>query len=563
MGLVEARKSFLTVKGQFFQLFATLLISIIILLLTFMTDDLPVITDMIPINRVCNRALEVFLLIVSFSIFFVSCFTYSQTKNNHSLIAGFTFLAGGIFYWIMIVKLPAGLAIAESADYPKNSFLIWTLIRLINGICFSILLSIRSDNDNKVFIKRRYLFLGTAIIVVSGYLFIRMPSVKPELLMDKDGLTTISVILTSFIAVLYIYTFIRAMKVFRKTGDVVYKALSNAFMLMFFSEAALLTIKQINDLKSVMSQLFLTVSYAFMFYAFYIQNIRRPYLLLTKAKEELDGYLTELDNLVDQRTNELRCMNEKLMADQEIAREMQLSMLPSDMPVNENVTFSSGYIPAENLSGDFYNVFRIDDYQYGVCVGDVSGHGVSAAMLSIFTFQKMQSLMEETGVDGMTIPSMVLKHIYESFNAANFNDDMYIVMLYGVFNTQSGIFSYASGGLNTIPLRIRPDGSIQELDNDGFAICKLGSLLKPKFVNHQVLLFPGDKLILYTDGLIDARNSEGEKYSITRLKKIIQKYNKWGAERITQALTYDIKKFAGEKPADDVTFLVLDVLPPF
>jgi sigma-B regulation protein RsbU (phosphoserine phosphatase) len=184
-------------------------------------------------------------------------------------------------------------------------------------------------------------------------------------------------------------------------------------------------------------------------------------------------------------------------------------------------------------------------------------------MLSIFTFQKMQSLMEETGVDGMTIPSMVLKHIYESFNAANFNDDMYIVMLYGVFNTQSGIFSYASGGLNTIPLRIRPDGSIQELDNDGFAICKLGSLLKPKFVNHQVLLFPGDKLILYTDGLIDARNSEGEKYSITRLKKIIQKYNKWGAERITQALTYDIKKFAGEKPADDVTFLVLDVLPPF
>ena len=89
----------------------------------------------------------------------------------------------------------------------------------------------------------------------------------------------------------------------------------------------------------------------------------------------------------------------------------------------------------------------------------------------------------------MTIPSMVLQHLYDSFNSSNFNDDMYFVMLYGVFNTQTGIFSYSSGGLNTVPLRLRPDGSIQELDNDGFAICKLGSILKPKFVNYQILLF--------------------------------------------------------------------------
>jgi sigma-B regulation protein RsbU (phosphoserine phosphatase) len=400
-------------------------------------------------------------------------------------------------------------------------------------------------------------------VVVLGYLFIKMPSVTPDLIIDVNGLTTISLITTSFISALYVYAFIRSLNVYIKTGDVVYKTLSTAFMLMFFSEITVLAINRINDHKSLLSQLFMTVSYIFMFYAFYIQNIRRPYLLLTKAKEELDGYLTELDNLVDQRTNELRSINEKLLADQEIARGIQLSMLPAEMPRNEYVAFSSGYIPADNLSGDFYNVFRIDDYQYGVCIGDVSGHGVSAAMLSIFTFQKMQSLMEETGAQGMSIPSMVLKHIYESFNAANFNDDMYIVMLYGVFNTQSGIFSYASGGLNTTPLRLRPDGSIQELDNDGFAICKLGSLLKPKFVNHQVLLFPGDKLIIYTDGLTDARNSEGEKYSISRLKKIIQKYSKWGAEQITSALMHDVKKFAGEKPADDITFVILDVLPPF
>lgn len=556
MKLAEVKESFFTSKGRFFLIFITFVFSIILFLSVVITDNFLNVTDIIPVNRLCNRVLEIFLLIVSSSIFLVSYFTYPQTKNNNFLTAGFTFLAGGLFYWIMILNLPAG-----AIDCPKKTLLIWTIIRLINGISFYILSSLKPDTQ--IIVKRRYLFLGTAAIVILGYLFISSPSVKPRTFFDENGLTTVSFIITCIICLLYIYTLYNTLIKFNKSNDIVYKVLSIAFILMFFSEFSLLSIKYINDFRSLLSQFFLTLSYCLFFYAFYIFSIRRPYLLLTKAKEELDGYLSELDKLVDQRTNELRGMNEKLMADQEIARGMQLSMLPSEMPENEYVSFSSGYIPADNLSGDFYNVLKIDEDHYGICIGDVSGHGVSAAMLSIFTFQKMQSLMEESGREGMTIPSMVLTHLYESFNAANFNDDMYIVMLYGVLNIQSGIFSYASGGLNTNPLRIRPDGSIQEMDNDGFAICKLGSLVKPKFVNHQVLLFPGDKLILYTDGLVDARNSEGEEYSINRLKQVILKYNKWGAERVSEAIIDDIKMFAGDKPADDITFLILDVLPPF
>ena len=141
---------------------------------------------------------------------------------------------------------------------------------------------------------------------------------------------------------------------------------------------------------------------------------------------------------------------------------------------------------------------------------------------------------------------------------------MYIVMIYGVFNTQTGILSYASGGLNTTPLRIRPDGAVQELDNDGFAICKLGDLLKPKFINRQILLFPGDKLLLYTDGLVHARNSDNNVYYVKRLKSVISKYNKWGIGHLTEAIINDVTEFVGnKKPADDITLLAMDVLPPF
>jgi len=561
MDFTGARKAISAVRGRYSHIFLAFAISIVVLVSVILLNDFLPLSDKITIFRICNRTLEILLIIVSFSIFLISYFSYSQNKNNHVLIAGFTFLTGCIFYWSIIINLSAGFITSESHDSPVVSFLVWIIISLVNGISFSILLTVKPNNEKTI--KRGYLFLGVAAIVILCCLLLQMPFIRPEQLMDDNGLTNTSAILTAVASLLYAYSFIRSLRKYGENRDVVYKALTIAFMLMFFSEVSLFFMMRTNDLNTVLSQLFLAVAYTLVFYALYVHGIQRPYILLKKAKEDLDMYLTELDRLVDLRTNELRNINEKLMADQEIARGMQLSMLPSEMPGNEFVKFSSGYIPAENLSGDFYNVFIIDDYNYGICIGDVSGHGVSAAMLSIFTFQKMQSLMEETGKEGMTIPSMVLKHIYESFNAANFNDDMYIVMLYGVYNTQSGIFSYASGGLNTTPLRIRPDGSIQELDNDGFAICKLGSLLKPKFVNHQVLLFPGDKLVLYTDGLIDACNSVGEKYSVSRLKKVIQKYNKWGAEQITEALTYDIKKFTGEKPADDVTFLVLDVLPPF
>lgn len=231
-------------------------------------------------------------------------------------------------------------------------------------------------------------------------------------------------------------------------------------------------------------------------------------MLLLQAKEERNRYIREIDELVEKRTLELRTINEKLLVDQEIARRMQFSMLPKTLPRNDYATFSSSYVPADNLSGDFYNVFKIDDVRFGICIGDVSGHGVSAAMLTVFIFQKLQSLMEEKGGESLTIPSVVLSHLYDSLNASNFDENLYAVMIYGVFNSETGIFSYASGGLNTVPLRVRPDGSIQELDNSGFAICKLGNFYKPRFVNNQILLFPKDKLVLYTDGLVEARNSK-------------------------------------------------------
>ena len=247
--------------------------------------------------------------------------------------------------------------------------------------------------------------------------------------------------------------------------------------------------KEIFDINSALSQFYLVVSYGILFYAFYIESIKKPYTQLSKAMEDLDEYLKEMDKLVDNRTTELRGMYEKLMADQEIARGFSYPCFRQNYLKMSMFSFS-GYVPAEKLSGDFYNVFKIDESRFGICIGDVQDMEFLRQCCQFLHFRRYNQ-MEEAAGEGISIPSMVLTHLYESFNSANFNDDMYIVMLYGVFNTQTGILSYASGGLNTSPLRIRPDGSVQELDSDGFAICKLGDFIRPKFANRQVLLFRG------------------------------------------------------------------------
>ena len=74
----------------------------------------------------------------------------------------------------------------------------------------------------------------------------------------------------------------------------------------------------------------------------------------------------------------------------------------------------------------------------------------------------------------------------------------------------------------------------------------MGNFYKPRFVNNQILLFPKDKLVLYTDGLVEARNSKNEEYSLPRLKKVIQEQYKWGVEHLTEAITKDVQEFIGQ-----------------
>lgn len=501
-----------------------------------------------------------FSVILSFSIFLISYYTYYQIQNNRLAIAGFTFLVVGVFDSLHLWSLIISSDPLRMETLSGESILYWLLAKLFNAGGLLVLVSTpeqRKDRNGRVWkLVISMLFIVAAILLVTR---------RPELadyIYEPGGMKPAGNLFMAAIGLVYAYNTCRVVSDLRKNDDPLHKTMACAFVLMLYCQIISIGLFSMHDLRSLLSCILKLVAFLLFFNIFFIHGVRKPYVLLSKAKEELNEYAFELDRLVDKRTYELKQMNRRLMADLEVARGIQHAMLPAVLPQNEFVSFVSGYLPAENLSGDFYNVIKIDDANYGIYIGDVSGHGVSAAMLTVFTFQKILSMMDEIGKEGMTLPAMVLKNLYDSFNAANFSDELYIVLLYGVYNTETGIFSYASGGLNTLPLRLRPDGSIQELESEGFAICKLGDLFTPKFSNRQVMLFPGDKLILYTDGLVEAANHENQPYSRERLKDLLSRHYKWNANWMTEKILDDVKHYS-EQLKDDVTILTIDVLRPF
>jgi|LSQX01.3.fsa_nt_gb sigma-B regulation protein RsbU (phosphoserine phosphatase) len=499
-------------------------------------------------------------IILAFSIFLISYYTYYQMLNNRLAIVGFTFLIAGVFDTFHLLSYPDMPELSGMGASSGESIVYWLLAKIVNAAGLFVLVSTPEQRKDRI--GRVWKLVLSMLFILTSVIFISIYPGMADLIYGSGGIKPVGNIIIVAIGIIYAYNTVRAVINLGKNGDPLYRTLACAFIIMFFCQVITIGLFNLHDIRSLLGCILKFVAFLLFFNIFYIQGIRKPYVLLSKAKEELNEYAYELDRLVDKRTHELRQVNKRLMADLEVARGIQQAMLPAALPQNEFVSFVSGYLPAENLSGDFYNVIKIDESHYGVYIGDVSGHGVSAAMLTVFTFQKIMSLMDEIGKEGMTIPAMVLKHLYDSFNAANFSEELYIVLIYGVYNTDTGIFSYASGGLNTSPLRLRPDGSIQELETEGFAICKLGDLISPKFSNRQVMLFPGDKLIIYTDGLVEAVNSEKQPYSKERLKDLISKHRKWNANRMTEKILEDLKQYT-EHINDDVTILTVEVLRPF
>lgn len=234
--------------------------------------------------------------------------------------------------------------------------------------------------------------------------------------------------------------------------------------------------------------------------------------------------------------------NKKMNKDLEFARTLQRKILPQK-GIHSNLEIDYLYKPSEFLSGDIFDVFKINDNLTGIYISDVVGHGVTASMMTMFITQSMRAIKEN-----IYSPSKTLNELHKRFYELQLDDDKYFTIFYGIIDKENKIFNYSNAGHNSPPILINKDGTTL-LEISGFPITSLFKEIE--FDEKSVKLDIDDEIILFTDGIIEARNKSGEEFGLNRLVSLANNKN----VNIINVIDKEISKFKYSSVDDDFAIL--------
>jgi sigma-B regulation protein RsbU (phosphoserine phosphatase) len=241
---------------------------------------------------------------------------------------------------------------------------------------------------------------------------------------------------------------------------------------------------------------------------------------------------------------------ERMERELELARGVQQRMLPRTFPQIPGYEFASHYRPAREVGGDFYDAFLLDDDHFAVAVGDVSDKGMPAALYMALT----RSLLRAEGTRTRS-PQATLARVNQLLTELG-ERDMFVTVFYGIVERSSGLLTYCRAGHDR-PFLLR-SGRVIELYGDGMALGLVGSG-RLQLAEETVQLAPGDRLLLYSDGLSDVLSTSGEMFDRERLATLIRGRADAPAE-ICRALFDALTEFqGGAAQYDDMALLVVGV----
>lgn len=259
----------------------------------------------------------------------------------------------------------------------------------------------------------------------------------------------------------------------------------------------------------------------------------------------------------------IRNLHGRMKRDLEAAAKLQQSLLPRKLPKLPSLSAASLFIPCDELAGDTYNIFNIDDRHLGIFVVDVSGHGVPAALLSVtlsrvLTPEAARSnlLVESNRLDGglqILDPATVFAKLNEQYPMDPENLQ-YFTIVYGVLDCQTGTFRYASAG-HPGPVLIRKGEEPRTFAALNMAIGFAPALT---FQDESIDLLPGDRLYFYTDGLIEAKNAENTEFGVERLCDSLQKLTASSLEASLQKVYESVQQWNAGGFKDDLTICALE-----
>lgn len=236
----------------------------------------------------------------------------------------------------------------------------------------------------------------------------------------------------------------------------------------------------------------------------------------------------------------------------QVARSIQQSLLPRNTPEIPGIELAGTCMPAHQVGGDYYDLLQQNSEQLDMVVADVSGHNVGAALLMAEARTVIQARYQQLGGPGPTLEELN-RFFYHDLTQA----ELFITMFYCGYDHQKQQLRYASAGHNPALILSPQSGRIQHLDAEGMI---LGIQEEMAFEEQQQQLAPGDILLLYTDGIVEAENNQGELYGLERLENSLKRHADKEAQHLLEQLLADSQSFCHGKPfKDDVTLVVMKV----
>ncbi len=268
--------------------------------------------------------------------------------------------------------------------------------------------------------------------------------------------------------------------------------------------------------------------------------------------------LTEKNRQLQKAFDELKAAQEQLIEKERLERELkvaaeiQMSILPDELPLVEGFDFGGRILPARQVGGDFYDVFPLDEHKLGVLIGDVADKGVPSA---IFMARAHALIIAEA--DSVISPGEVLRRVNRHITRLE-KSTQFVTALYGVLDINTGEFAYARAG-HEPPMLLSPDGNVHRLPHKpGMALGLWENIALDEYSIH----LPRESLlVMFTDGMTDCRNPQGEPYGLERILKTMGSLGKASAQESCDELFDSLMIYqSGAKQDDDVTLVAIRAL---
>jgi len=266
--------------------------------------------------------------------------------------------------------------------------------------------------------------------------------------------------------------------------------------------------------------------------------------LYGKTRARLERRNVELQRLVQSGAARLEIQEQELQR----AREIQQSLLPKEIPQLPGIAVATAWHPARAVGGDYFDAVRLDSNRLAICIADVSGKGVPAALLMANVQASLRASVRD-----LDSPAHVCA-IVNGMLCASIAPNKFVTFFCGVLDGNTRTFLYCNAG-HPYPILVRAGGS-RPLDQGGAV---LGVFPSWNYQDSSINLQSGDRLLLFTDGITEAENPQGEEFGVGRIAAFAKEHAAYSAAELNEWLFTRVSDFCGAQFQDDATLLVLAV----